>query len=552
MPGRHPDIDRQRTHDDTPGVTNTIAMIISEVAECKVKIVVRRERWLVVARRALVWLGPRRGTGSRLALALLACCYVAHAMADDDSVARGRRLFETGIGRNGQPVEAVFADSATLIPGALLSCAGCHGKDGRGRPVGGVDPPDITWQNLTKPYAVQARAGRSRLPYTEALVLRAVGTGRDSSNQPLGVAMPRFRLTPGDGADLLAYLRELGATADPGITAQAIAIGVVLPRREPTAELQDAVRAALESYRDDLNRAGGVFGRHIAFAFIDTAAASDPSQAAGQPLDQTILAAVASDVSAAPDVAALVSREVPLVAVRAGSEAPRPRVFYLSAGLPGELGALAAHAARELKDDARLTVLHTDDDAGRARVAALRGLLARNGGPAIDAVPLTGGSGVIADETIRRIQAGDAILLAGWDDRFAAILARLERNNPLVLLPGSLIDALPDTSGAPMRMLLAYESGAPSAQRETRPAAAQRTALAAARLMIEGLRRAGRDVSRARLVDAIETIRRFETGYGAPVSYSPQQHVGFTGAQIMRFDPHQPRSMQPIVRIELN
>jgi mono/diheme cytochrome c family protein len=529
-------------------------MIISKVADCKVKMVVRRERWLVVARRAMAWLGLHGGTASRLALTLLACCHVTGAAADDDSVARGRRLFETGIGRNGQPVEAVFADSATPIPGALLSCAGCHGKDGMGRPVSGVDPPNITWQNLTKPYALQTRAGRSRLPYTEALVLRAVGTGRDSSNQPLGVAMPRFRLTPGEGADLVAYIRELGATADPGITAQAITLGVVLPRREPVAELHDAVRTALETYRNELNRAGGVFGRHIAFAFIDSAAASASLQAAaGQPLDQTILAAVVSDaVSTARDVAALVSPEVPLIAVRADSDLPRPRVFYLSAGLLGELGALAAHAGRELKDGARLAFLHTDDDAGRAHVAALRGLLARNGGPAIEAVPLASRPDGIADEAMRRIQASDAILLAGWDRRFAGILSRLERSSPLVLVPGSLVDALPDALDAPMRMRLAYESGAPSAQRETRPAAAQRTALAAARLLVEGLRRAGRDVSRARLVDAIETIQRFEIGYGAPVSYSPQQHVGFTGAQIMRFDPHQLRSMQPIVRIELN
>jgi ABC-type branched-subunit amino acid transport system substrate-binding protein len=505
-----------------------------------------------MARRALAWLGRRRGAASGLVLAILACCPVTGAAADDDSVARGRRLFETGIGRNGRPVDAVFADSATPIPGALLSCAGCHGKDGMGRPVGGVDPPNITWQNLTKPYVLQARAGRSRLPYTEALLLRAVGTGRDSSNQPLGVAMPRFRLTPGEGADLVAYMRELGATADPGIAAQAITIGVVLPQRE-AMQLHDAVRAALETYRDELNRAGGVFGRHIAFAFIDSAAASNPSQAAaGQPLDQTILAAVASDGVSARDVAALVSREVPLVAGRADSDPSRPRVFYLSAGLLGELGALAAHAARELKDGARLTILHSDDDAGRARVAALRGLLARNGGPAIDALPLASRPEGIADETIRRIQASDAILLTGWDPRFAGILSRLQPSNPLVLVPGSLIDALPDTPDTPLRILLAYESGVPPPQRETRPAAAQRTALAAARLLVEGLRRAGRDVSRARLVDALETIQHFEIGYGVPVSYSPQQHVGFTGAQIVRFDPHQLRPVQPIVRIELN
>jgi mono/diheme cytochrome c family protein len=516
--------------------------------------VVRRERWLVVARRAPAWFGPRGETTSRLALTLLACCHFTCAAADDDSVARGRRLFETGVGRNGQPVEAVFADSATPIPGALLSCAGCHGKDGSGRPVGGVDPPNITWQNLTKPYALQTRAGRTRLPYTEALVLRAVVTGRDSSDQPLGVAMPRFRLTPGDGADLVAYIRELGATADPGITAQAITLGVVLPRREPTAELQDAVRSALENYRDELNRAGGIFGRHIAVAFIDGAPASASLQAAaGQPLDQTILAAVVSDtVSTASDVAALVGPEVPLIAVRPDSDVPRPRVFFLSAGLLGELGALAAHAGRELKDGARLAILHTDDDAGRARVAALRRLLARNGGPAIEAVPLAGGPDGIADEAMRRIQASDAILLAGWDRSFAEIISRLERSNPLVLAPGSLIDGLSGTLDVPMPGLIAYESGAPSAQRETGPAAARRTALAAARLLVEGLRRAGRDVSRARLVDALETVQRFEIGYGAPVSYSPQQHVGFTGAQIMRFDPHQLRSMQPLVRIELN
>jgi mono/diheme cytochrome c family protein len=528
-------------------------MIISEVADCKVKMVVRRERWLVVARRAMAGLGLQWGTASRLVLTLLACCHVTGAAADDGSVARGRRLFETGIGRNGQPVEAVFADSATPIPGALLSCAGCHGKDGMGRPVGGVDPPNITWQNLTKPYALQTRVGRSRLPYTEALVLRAIGTGRDSSNQPLGVAMPRFRLTPGDGADLVAYIRELGATADPGITAQAITLGVVLPRPEPTAELHDAVRTALETYRDELNRAGGLFGRRIAFAFIDSAAASASLQsAAGQPLDQTILAAVVSDAASASDVAALVNPEVPLIAVRADRDLRRPRVFYLSAGLLGELGALAAHAGRELKDGARLVILHTDDDAGRAHVAALRGLLARNGGPAIEAVPLASRPDAVADEAMRRIQASDAILLAGWDRRFAGILSRLERSSPLVLVPGSLIDAFPDALNAPLRMRLAYESGASSAQRETRPAAAQRTALAAARLLVEGLRRAGRDVSRARLVDALETIQRFEIGYGAPVSYSPQQHVGFTGAQITRFDPHQLQPMQPIVRIELN
>jgi mono/diheme cytochrome c family protein len=455
---------------------------------------------------------------------------VTAAAASDESIARGRRLFETGIGASGQPVDAVFADSSTPIAGSLLSCAGCHGKDGRGRSVAGVDPPDITWQNLTKPYALQARIGRSRLPYTEALVLRAVVTGRDSSNQPLGPAMPRFRLTPRDGADLLAYLHELGTTADPGVTAQAITLGVVL-RPEGS---RDAVRQALETYGDDVNRAGGVFGRRLAFAFIDSAAVPGPSQA---PFDQTILAALVGDnADAAREVAALADRAVPLIAIRADGATPQPQVFYLSAGLPGELGALAMHAAHSLRDGARIAILYSDDDAGHARVAALRALLGRNGGPSLDAVPVPDDGR--AEEAMRQIAESDAVLLA---DRRSAMLSRAERGDQLVLAPRSLLDALPDPS---RHLLLAQEVSAPAG---TSVAA---RLLAAARLMVEGLRRAGRDVSRAKLVEAIETIQRFDVGEGTLVSYGPRRHVGFTGAEIIQLDSHQ--SVRPVGRVELD
>ena len=55
-------------------------MIISEVVDCKVKMVVRRERWLAVARRAMAWLGLQCGTPLRLALTLLACCHVGNML----------------------------------------------------------------------------------------------------------------------------------------------------------------------------------------------------------------------------------------------------------------------------------------------------------------------------------------------------------------------------------------------------------------------------------------------------------------------------------------
>jgi hypothetical protein len=254
-------------------------------------------------------------------------------------------------------------------------------------------------------------------------------------------------------------------------------------------------------------------------------------------LDQTILAALVGDnADAAREVAALADRAVPLIAIRADGAAPQPQVFYLSAGLPGELGALAMHAAHSLRDGARIAILHSDDDAGYARVAALRTLLGRNGGPSLDAVPVPDDGR--AEEAMRQIAASDAVLLA---DRRSAMLSRAEGSEQLVLAPGSLLDALP---GPSRHLLLAQEVSAPAG---TSVAA---RLLAAARLMVEGLRRAGRDVSRAKLVEAIETIQRFDVGEGTPVSYGPRRHVGFTGAEIIRLDFQQ--SARPVGRVELD
>src|SRR5947209_6832713 len=506
--------------------------------------------------------------GLVLARIVLAGLCVAPALADDDAAARGRRLFETGIGRNGRPVEAVFADSATPIPGALLSCAGCHGKDGKGREAAGANPPDITWQTLTKPYPLQVGLGRTRLPCTDALVLRAVAAGRDSANQLLAPAMPRFRLTPGDAADLVAYLHELGSRADPGITAEAITIGVIMPHRERSPAAYDAVRDGLGSYIHTLNIGGGIFGRRIELAFIEAAATADPSYFAARAakIEQGFLAAVATDSGAVEHEVTILTRQhdIPLIASRADKDVqPARNMFYLDAGVTGELAALAAQAARELSaGNARLAIVYADRNEDRERVIALRPLIERNGWSMVDeiAVP-TGGTPEGAPERVMRIAASDAVLFAGWDVAFVEILSHLGRTarSPLVLLAGSLIDpkTLPRDMGAQTRILFAYapDGAAPqlSGTGDGRPAvSAPADALAAMKLLVEGLRRAGRGVSRAKLIEALETIQRFETGYRVPLSYAPRQHIGFMGAEVVRLDPRRLEPNGASSRIELH
>jgi hypothetical protein len=118
---------------------------------------------------------------------------------------------------------------------------------------------------------------------------------------------------------------------------------------------------------------------------------------------------------------------------------------------------------------------------------------------------------------------------------------------PTLLLPGALAaDVL--SHEAPMQTWLAFTAGPPDLTedaiaeyrelaarydlpREDQPA--QRQALAAAKIIVEALRRAGRDVTRDGLVNAMESLQDCHTGLIPPVSYSATRRIGTDGIWIV-------------------
>ena len=61
-------------------------------------------------------------------------------------------------------------------------------------------------------------------------------------------------------------------------------------------------------------------------------------------------------------------------------------------------------------------------------------------------------------------------------------------------------------------------------------------ALAAVKLLVEGLRGAGHTLDRERLVEAIEALYRYETGLTPPLTYGPNRRIGALGAHVMVVD----------------
>ena len=143
-------------------------------------------------------------------------------------MSRGREIYQDGSSPSGQQITAVV-NGGGEVPASLVACANCHGRDGRGVPEGNLIPPDLTWSALTKPYDTVRRDGRTRPPYSDVLITRAITLGVDSAGATLNSGMPRYRLSLNDCADLVAYLKRLGHDSYPGLTGSDLRLGALLP-----------------------------------------------------------------------------------------------------------------------------------------------------------------------------------------------------------------------------------------------------------------------------------------------------------------------------------
>src|SRR4051812_24863800 len=239
------------------------------------------------------------------------------AAPDGASIERGRRIYQEGTSPSGGEITAVMSDASVEVPASAVPCAGCHGRDGKGRPEGGVTPSDLTWTALTRPYGVTHPSGRRHPPYDARLLKRAIALGLDPAGNALHVAMPRFRMSLQDMDDLVAYLQQLGTGSDLGVSDTAVRIGVVLPPAGPLSGMGKAVRATLTARLDAVNRDGGIYGRRVEPRFVEAPATADQRRAwtADFLEREEVFAAVAPFFAGADDGMALLFQEKQVPAI---------------------------------------------------------------------------------------------------------------------------------------------------------------------------------------------------------------------------------------------
>jgi ABC-type branched-subunit amino acid transport system substrate-binding protein len=76
-------------------------------------------------------------------------------------------------------------------------------------------------------------------------------------------------------------------------------------------------------------------------------------------------------------------------------------------------------------------------------------------------------------------------------------------------------------------------------------------ALSAAKLLTYGLQKAGRELTREKIIETLEKLDHFNTGQTPPLTFSPNRRVGALGAHVVGIDLEKKELLLPSTWIEL-
>lgn len=476
---------------------------------------------------------------------------------------RGKEIYLRGTSPSGREITGRVGEID--VPASTVSCAGCHGLRGEGKTEGGVTAGNLTWPHLSKPYGHTHPTGRRHGAFTDSSFIRAVVNGVDSDGNNLQVVMPRYNLSAEDMADLIAYVKRIDTDLDPGLTDTSIKIGLVLPTQGALADVSAAMKDVFTAYFDDLNNRGGIFSRKIDLRVADAGAGGTTTASVAQTFarKEQIFAFVGGlSAGADPQIAALArDDQIPFIGpstLLPHAEVPANRyLFYLLPGVAEQAVSLVnfASAQPELRN-ARVAIVYSDNPLGRAASTAAEEQLKKSGRRVeakqvytvnnFDARRLVNDLKTKGAEVVFFFGSGkeESLLLneaaaANWTPHVFLLGAMTGKDAPasLASFKNKIYIAFPtlpadlNTEGiAEFRSLHEKYRFAP------RHTASQLAAYAAAKVFVEGLTRAGRELSREKLITSLEGLYDYSTGITPRITFGPNRRVGAAGAHVVAID----------------
>ena len=476
---------------------------------------------------------------------------------------RGKAFYLRGESSSGQEITAMMGEIE--VPAATLTCAGCHGAQGQGKTEGGVTAGNMTWSHLTKPYGHAHESGRRHPAFSETSFVRTVTAGVDPAGNKLSVAMPTYRMPLQDMSDVIAYLKRIETDFDPGVSDTSIVIGTLLPDKNTLTGLGESMGNVLQAYFAEVNSRGGIYNRKIELRLMHGDTASTLTNMKHLIDDEQVFAIVSGlTVGAEESVAALSQeKEVPFI----GPSALLPQrglplnryVFYLLPGLKEQAKTLVSFAVKKTDPKkSRVAIICPDAEFSRQIANSIEDHGKKLGWSALTRMYYPRERFNAAQSvTELKHQGIDTVFHLGSGADTGALFKEAEAAgwSPAVYLLGTLVGRT-ITELVPVKMkdqvFLAFPtipadiSAAGAAEYNallqknklaSTHAAAQASAIAAARILVHGLELSGKDLTRERLVTTLEGLYEFETGLMPRITFGPNRRIGVLGAYIVTIDP---------------
>ncbi len=342
------------------------------------------------------------------------------------------------------------------------------------------------------------------------------------------------------------------ARAEGGITATTIVLGQSAAMTGPAGELGTEMRAGAMLYLDAVNAKGGINGRVIELRSLDDGYEPDRATANTRRfVDKDDVFALLGYVGTPTTMAAaqvFTPARVPLVGPFTGAEQFRKPlnryIFNVRASYFQETDDLVELLAK--LNQTRIAVFYQNDAYGKAGLEGVERAMKKRKLDIVATATVERNSSDVAAAvaTIAKANPQAVIQISAYKSCAAFIKAMKAAGSFPQYMNVSFVGARAlaqelghDGRGVGISQVVPFPwNGGVPVVREYQKAVQAKTGkeqysftglegFIAAKVMVEGLRRAGREPTRERLVSALESMSDYDAG-GFTVSYSPTDHTG--------------------------
>ena len=342
-----------------------------------------------------------------------------------------------------------------------------------------------------------------------------------------------------------------GLSSAQGVTHDKILLGQAAVFSGPAAQLGIQMRNGIQAYFAQVNEKGGVNGRKLELMTEDDQYESKVAPVASRKLiEERKVFALLGYVGTPTGVQHLpvtTAAKVPLVGMFTGAEVlrvPMNRyVFHVRASYYDETEKIVEQVLSV--GGKKIGVFYQDDAYGQAGLKGVELAMGRRN-LKIDVLGTVERNTIKVEDAVKKINAAqpDAVVMISAYTSCAEFIRQMKKAGSAatfynVSFVGSkaLADALgKDGSGVAISQVVPFPWGTSVPVVKEYQAAAKKAGFTdynfsamegflTAKVMVEGLRRAGRNLTREGLVDALEKMNDVDLG-GFWVSYSPKSHTG--------------------------